>query len=154
MVRMIARPNHEMGEIRTKVRLTNAIDLYRPVKARGRRRKPRQLELEAMVDTGAVMSGLPVHVVRKLGVGIRSKRVARYADGRTEAVGVTEPVLFEIEGRDTVEEAMVLGDEVLIGQTVLEKMDLLADCNRRRLVPHPDRPNQPVINIRNLGGQR
>jgi hypothetical protein len=32
-------------------------------------------------------------------------------------------------------EALVLGDEVLIGQTVLEKLDLLVDRERRRLVP-------------------
>jgi len=35
----------------------------------------------------------------------------------------------------------VLGDEVLIGQTVLEKMDLLVDCARQKLVPaHPGGP--------------
>ena len=41
---------------------------------------------------------------------------------------MTEPVLVEIMGRHTSEESLVLGDEVLIGQTVLEKMDhLLGD---------------------------
>jgi hypothetical protein len=42
---------------------------------------------------------------------------------------------------------LLLGNEVLIGQTILEKLDLLADCKNRRLVPNPDHPNQPVTKI-------
>ena len=51
-------------------------------------------------------------------------------------------------GRDTTEEAFVLGDEVLIGQTVLEKLDLLADCANLRVIPNPAHPDQPVNKIR------
>jgi len=65
--------------------------------------------------------------------------MAEYADGRKESVRVTEPIIFDLLGRDTLEEALVLGDEVSIGQTVLEKLDFLADCAYRRLIPaHPD----------------
>jgi predicted aspartyl protease len=74
--------------------------------------------------------------------------VAEYADGRKEAVSVTEAVVVELEGRDTIEEALVLGVEVLIGQTVLEKLDLSVDCQRRRLVPNPAHPDQPVIKVK------
>jgi len=51
-------------------------------------------------------------------------------------------------GRDTSEEAMVLGDEVLIGQTVLEKLDLLVDCRNQRVVPNPAHPDQPVTRVK------
>ncbi len=54
----------------------------------------------------------------------------------------------ECRGRDTVEDAMVLGDEVLIGQTVLEKLDLWADCAGRRLVPNPANPDQSVTKVK------
>lgn len=74
--------------------------------------------------------------------------MAEYADGRREPVDVTEPIIVEIEGRDTVEEALVLGDEVLIGQTVLEKLDLLVDCTAGRLVPNPAHPDQPVTKVK------
>ena len=74
--------------------------------------------------------------------------MAEYADGRTEAVSVTEPLVVEIDGRDTLEEALVLGDEVLIGQTVLEKLDLFMDSRRRRLVPNPAHPDQPVTKVK------
>jgi hypothetical protein len=36
----------------------------------------------------------------------------------------------------------------LIGQTVLEKLDLLADCARQRLVPNPAHPDQPVTKVK------
>jgi predicted aspartyl protease len=91
---------------------------------------------------------LPPEVVSRLGLGTRGQRVAEYADGRREAVGVTEPLVIELEGRDTLEEALVLGDEVLIGQTVLEKLDLFVDCQRRRLVPNPAHPDQPVTKVK------
>jgi hypothetical protein len=51
-------------------------------------------------------------------------------------------------GRDTMEEALVLGNEVLIGQTILEKLDLLADCARQRLIPNPEHPEQPVSKVK------
>ena len=137
-----------MGEIREKVRLTNAVDEELVRRGALPADKMRMLEVSAVVDTGAVMSVIPVHVAEQLGLQTRHHRVARFADGRTETVGVTGPIIFECQSRDTLEEAMILGDEVLIGQTVLEKLDLLADCGNQRLVPHPDRPNQPVIMIR------
>jgi clan AA aspartic protease len=140
-----------MGEIREKVRLTNMADTLAPERTRrGKktRRKVRSIEIDAVIDTGAVMSVIPVQVVQRLGLTIRAQRVAKYADGRTESVGVTNPILFEVQGRDTAEEALVLGDEVLLGQTVLEKLDLLADCAGQKLMPHPDRPNQPVAVVR------
>jgi predicted aspartyl protease len=136
-----------MGEIREKVRLTNMADALGASGSRRGRKKVRSIQVECVVDTGAVMSVIPVHLVQKLGIAIRTQRMA-YADGRTESVGVTNPILFEMLGRDTVEEALVLGDEVLIGQTVLEKLDLLADCTGQRVTSHPDRPNQPVAVVR------
>ena len=44
---------------------------------------------------------------------------------------------------NTLEEALVLGDEVLVGQTVLEKLDLLADCANGRVLPNPAIPTNP-----------
>ncbi len=91
---------------------------------------------------------VPPHIAQRLGLGLRGQRMAEYADGRTKAVSVTEPLVVELEGRDTLEEALVLGDEVLIGQTVLEKLDLFVDCQGRRLVPNPAHPDQPVTKVK------
>jgi len=137
-----------MGEIRVKVKLSNMLDDMLRREGRLKRKRVRSYIADAVVDTGAVRCVIPQHVVEKLGVHIRGERMAEYANGTTEIVGLTDPVIFDIQGRDTTEEAMVLGDEVLIGQTVLEKLDLLADCANRQVIPFPGRPDQPVTKIR------
>ncbi|MBI3464203.1 MAG: clan AA aspartic protease, partial [Planctomycetes bacterium] len=137
-----------MGEFRATVRIVNAVDEALARAGQIRAVEVRAYEADAMVDTGAVRSVIPVHVLQQLGVGVRGERVAQYADGREEAVGVTGPLIFEILGRDTLEEALVLGDEVLVGQTVLEKLDLLPDCVAGRLIPNPAHPDQPVTKVK------
>lgn len=138
----------DTGEVRIVVRLTNAVDealVRRGILA------PEQIrthEIDALVDTGAVRMVVPPQVAARLGLGVRGQRVAEYADGRTEAVGVTEPLVVEIDGRDTLEEALILGDEVLIGQTVLEKLDLFVDSRGWRLIPNPAHPDQPITKVK------
>ena len=137
-----------MGEIRVKVKLTNSHDDTKSRAGEMPKSDIRVYEADAMVDTGAVRSVIPAHVLEKLGVGIRGTRVAEYADGRKESVGMSEGIIFDVMGRDTLEEALVLGEEVLIGQTVLEKLDLHADCANRRLIPNPAHPDQPVSKVK------
>ncbi len=137
-----------MGEVRTMVTLTNAVDEALVRRGQMSREQVRSYKADALVDTGAVRTVLPVHVVEQLGLAITGERVAEYADGRKDAVGLTEPVKIDIDGRTTVEEALVLGDEVIVGQTVLETIDMQVDCANRRLVPNPAHPDQPVVKIK------
>jgi predicted aspartyl protease len=137
-----------MGEVRAKVRLVNSYDGMSARRGTLPLSEVRSYDADALVNTGAVRSVIPVHVLERLGVAVRGRRVAEYADGRRETVDVTEPVIFEILGRDTLEEALVLGDEVLVGQTVLEKLDLLPDCTQGRLIPNPAHPDQPATKVK------
>jgi predicted aspartyl protease len=137
-----------MGAIRVKVVLTNCVDEALNRRKKLKKSAVRRYEADALVDTGAVRSVIPVHVMEALGVLPRGNRIAEYADGRTESVAITEPIIFDVMGRDTLEEALVLGDQVLIGQTVLEKLDLLADCANQRLIPNPAHPDQPVTMVK------
>ena len=134
--------------MRVRAKLINAVDEALARRGQLRPEEVRRYEADALVDTGAVRSVVPPQVVERLGLALRGTRVAEYADGRREAAGVTEPLVIEIEGRDTLEEALVLGDEVIIGLTVLEKLDLLVDCVGRRLVPNPAHPDQPVTKVK------
>ena len=43
---------------------------------------------------------------------------------------------------------LVVGNEVLIGQVILEKLDLLVDCKNQRLIPNPEHPDYPVAMIK------
>jgi clan AA aspartic protease len=101
----------------------------------------RVIEADAMVDTGAVRSCVPAPLLERLGLKPYDKVSVELADGRTAEVGLADGVRFEIMQRRSSDDALILGDEVLIGQTLLEKMDLLVDCTRLRLVPaHPEGP--------------
>jgi hypothetical protein len=87
-------------------------------------------------------------VAQRLGLETMGRRVAEYADGRLEAVDLTEPFTLLVLEREELENAMVLGDEVIIGQTALEKLDLFVDCVNQRLVPNPAHPDQPVSKVK------
>ena len=140
-----------MGEVRVRVRLTNAVDEALVRRGLLTEDKIRSYEADALVDSGAVRSVLPSHVVQRLGLAIvRTTRVT-YANDGAEDVDVTEVVGIDINGRRTTEEALVLGSEVLIGQTVLESLDLLVDCTSHRVVGNPAHPDQPMIKIKLSG---
>jgi clan AA aspartic protease len=139
--------NDSMGEVRVKVKLTNAIDEALVSRGLLNPNTLRFCEVEAVVDTGAVRTVLPMAIVQQLGLRIRGQQVAQYANGMEESIGLTEPVIIELEGRETTEVTLVTGNTVLIGQTVLETLDLLVDCNNKRLLPNPEHPNYPVMRI-------
>ena len=139
--------NDSMGEVRVKVKLTNAIDEALVNRGLLNPNTLRFCEVEAVVDTGAVRTVLPMAIVQQLGLRIRGQQVAQYANGMEESIGLTEPVIIELEGRETTEVTLVTGNTVLIGQTVLETLDLLVDCNNKRLLPNPEHPNYSVMRI-------
>lgn len=145
------RSNHVfsegMGEVRVQVKLTNAIDEALVNRGLLNPTQLRVYEIQALVDSGAVRTVLPMPIVQQLGLRIRSQQVAKYADGREETIGLTEPVIIELEGRETIEAALVTGDEVLIGQTVLKTLDLLVNCRNQRLIPNPAHPDYPVLRV-------
>lgn len=137
-----------MGEVRVKVKLTNPFDETLAAMGKIDASTVRSYEADALVDTGAVRCVVPSAVVDQLGVRRVGTRNAEYADGRVEEVSLTDGIRFNVMGRETLEEALVLGDEVLIGQTVLEKLDLWVDCMNQRLVPNPAHPDQPVTKVK------
>ncbi|MBM2815311.1 MAG: clan aspartic protease [Ignavibacteria bacterium] len=137
-----------MGEVRTQVKLTSIEDIVKSRAGLITKDQIRSIVTDAMVDTGAVRSVIPMSILEKLGVNIYTEKTAEFANGSKEKVGVCEPIYFEIDNRDTYDEAFVLGDEVLIGQTVLEKLDLLVDCNTQTLIGNPKHPEGPVSKIK------
>lgn len=153
-----ANASHEgnglMGEVRVKVKLTNAVDEAMVRRGLLTADKVRSYECEALVDTGAVRSILPAHVIRLLGLAIVGKARATYANDAAEDVDVSEVVGIGLLGRRTTEEMLVLGSEVLIGQTVLESLDLQVDCMNQRVIGNPAHPDQPIIKIKMIFGPR
>jgi len=144
--------NAQMGEVRVKVKLTNGVEEALVRRGLLTADQVRSYEANALVDTGAVRSVIPVQVVQHLGLEIARKTRATYANDSSEDVDVSEMVGIDLIDRRTTEEMLVLGSEVIIGQTVLESLDLLVDCTNLRVIPNPAHPDQPVIKIKELGG--
>jgi clan AA aspartic protease len=137
-----------MGEVRVRVELVNSVDEGLVRRGLLNPDQVRKYTADALVDTGSVTCVLPIHVVQQLGLAIVGKGRDEYANGYEETVDLTEPVGFAIDGRRATEEALVLGSEVLIGQTVLERMDMLVDPVNQRVVPNPAHPDQPVLKVK------
>jgi len=134
-------PKPFMGEVRTRVRLFNSADANADAEGRLAAEKVRMVEADALVDTGAVRSCVPASMLEQLGIRPYDRVTVELADGRKSNVGLADGVRFEIMERRSSDDALILGDEVSIGQTLLEKMDLLVDCARQRLVPaHEEGP--------------
>jgi len=144
----VPKGEQKMGAVIVRVTLTNYRDYLSFKAGKMPREQMRSIEADALVDTGAVESVVPPAIADQLGLSRIATQVAQYANGLQEEVDVTEAIEIEIMGRRVSEETLVLGDEVLIGQTVLEKTDLHMDCREQRLIPNPAHPNQPVIKIR------
>lgn len=137
-----------MGAVRVKVKVTNAADEALARRGKINADDVRFYEADAMVDTGAVSTVIPADVAKVLGLETPDQRGVEYADGRKEVVPVTEAVVVELNRRRTSDEALVLGDEVLIGQTILEKLDLHVDCANQRVIPNPAHPDQAVTKVK------
>jgi clan AA aspartic protease len=148
----INEANAQMGEVRVKVKLTNGVEEALVRRGLLAADQVRSYEANALVDTGAVRSVIPVQVVQHLGLEIARKTRATYANDSSEDVDVSEMVGIDLIDRRTTEEMLVLGSEVVIGQTVLESLDLLVDCTNLRVIPNPAHPDQPVIKIKCLVG--
>jgi clan AA aspartic protease len=128
-------PTPYMGEVRTRVKLFNNADANAAAEGRLAAEKVRMIEADAMVDTGAMRSCIPASLLEQLGIRPYDRVTVELANGRKSDVGLADGVRFEIMERRSSDDALIVGDEVLIGQTVLEKMDLLVDCTHQRLVP-------------------
>lgn len=126
-----------MGKVMEKIQITNFVD---PAKS---------IEIEAVIDTGATMVALPQNLVDELGLRkIREARV-KYTNNATESKSIYGVATIEIKGRtgnfDVLAE--VEGSQPLIGQVVLEILDLLVDARTRTLIPNPLSPEMPIVEI-------
>ena len=137
-----------MGEARVEIKLINASDEALVRLGQLAKDKVRTYKIDALVDTGVVSSVLPIHIVQQLGLFTVRKARASYANNSSENIDVTEAVGIEILNRRVTEGTLILGDEVIIGQTALERTDLLVDCLNRKVIPNPAHPDQPVIKIK------
>lgn len=109
----------------------------------------RAVQVPGLVDTGASMLALPAPIVEQLGLDLLETFPAVSADGRREPLDTAGPVFITIGDRRMLTECFVLpqGAEPLIGQIVLERLDLIADSRLQTLSPRPESPDYPLLRV-------
>jgi len=107
------------------------------------------IEIEAVIDTGATMSVLPMDLIQKLGLEKIDEVNVRYADNSVKRKEVYGWVILEIAGRKAVFDVLAEneGAQPLIGQIVLERLDLVIEPSTRKVIPNPRSPETPMIEI-------
>ena len=104
------------------------------------------LNIQALVDTGATFMCVTEEVALQLGFDTTevSQQVVTLADGHQRKVPKIAPVEIAFDNRTYVTEALVLGNECLMGVLPLEAMDLRVDPNTQQVIVNPAHPNYPV----------
>ena len=136
-----------MGEISVDFELENPIDRGILERGLGEQSSVRRTRVQGIVNTGAIMLVLPQNVVERLGLQIQATVVVRDADDRREERPMAGPVTVRIGDRSTRTDCVVGPplSEVLIGQVILEALDLIADSTNRTLTPRM--ADYPLLNL-------
>ena len=136
-----------MGEISVDFELENPIDRGILERGLGEQSSVRRTRVQGIVNTGAIMLVLPQNVVERLGLQIQATVVVRDADDRREERPMAGPVTVRIGDRSTRTDCVVGPplSEVLIGQVILEALDLIADSTNRTLTPRT--ADYPLLNL-------
>ena len=125
------------GEVVEKVKLTS---LFEPEKS---------IEVDAVIDTGATMVVLPKDIVEELGLRKMREVKVRYANNKVETKPIYGVVNIELKGRSANLDVLVeeKGSQPLIGQVLLELLDLVVEPKTRKLIPNPASPEMPMMEI-------
>jgi len=122
-----------LGLIHTRVTLGNA-----------RRPDVAPIEVQALVDTGALHLCVPEHVALQLELDEFDRRELTFADGSKTLASYVGPLTVAVANRRGLAGAMVSGDEVLLGAIPMEDMDLVVRPATRDVGPNPLNPNIAV----------
>jgi hypothetical protein len=134
--------NNGMGKVITMIKVVNWDDLA--LQAAGvRKDKPRALETNAIVDTGAVKLYLKSAIIHELGLRPIGEVKSRTMSNRSESRTVFSPVALEIQGRTGRFDVVEIPDSLpnIVGQIPLEDLDWVVDCRNQKLIPNPEHKN-------------
>ena len=120
-----------------KIKLTNQGDLM-ALRRKLSKARPRTVEVEALVDTGATRLYLKPSVIKSLGLE-RTDTVRSKTTNGDALRHKYEPVQLELMGRGEIFEVIEVPEEVpnLLGQVPLEVLDFVVDSRGQKLIPNP-----------------
>jgi hypothetical protein len=128
-----------MGKMTTRIRVENWLDAEL-VAVGARNEKPRAIETDALVNTGAVKFYLKSSLIHQLGLRPIGEIRSRTMSAQSETRKVFAPVSLEIQGRTGRFDVVEVPDSLpnIIGQIALEDLDWVVDCRNQKLIPNPE----------------
>jgi len=99
------------------------------------------VEVDALVDTGAVHLCVPQHIANQLQLDELEKREVTIADGSRRLAPYVGPLMVAFANRRCYTGTMVLGEQALLGVIPMEDMDLVVHPKTQKVVPNPENPN-------------
>jgi clan AA aspartic protease len=139
-----------MGLVHANIILTNHEDLVDLRRKRISQEEVRKMEVEVLVDSGAIMLAINETIRTQLGLETIDTDIAQLADGSTIELDVVGPVEVRFANRRAMVEALVLPgeSEPLLGAIPMEQMDVLIDPRRQALVVNPKHPIRPQFSMK------
>ncbi|MBA7663579.1 hypothetical protein ES703_71624 [subsurface metagenome] len=99
------------------------------------------IEVDALVDSGAVHLCIPEHVRIQLELDEIDKKEVTLADGSKKLIPYVGPIEIKFKNRVGFAGALVMGDQPLLGAIPMEDMDLVIIPDKKILDVNPDSPN-------------
>jgi clan AA aspartic protease len=132
-----------MGLTYANIQLQNGNDVSDYNRKRIGEDEIRQIEINALVDTGSIMLAINEPIRAALDLPIIGKKVSQLADGTRIELPVAGSIMVRYLDRWCITSALLLPDdqEPLLGAIPLEEMDLYIHPGRGELLPvHPEGP--------------
>ena len=131
-----------MGVFRVPVKVRNWQNRYLPSDRQGK-----EIECEALVDSGAAEFALPAELLEPLRLEYLSEVRVYTADAGVHDFRVFGIAELEVQGRVCQVRVIELphGAEPLLGAVPLEEMDWHISPAEKRLVPNPRSPEKPLL---------
>jgi len=129
----------DMGKVITRIKVENWSDTEM-VAAGFRKEKPRTVETDALVDTGAVKFYLKTSMIQQLGLSAIGEIKSRTMSDRNETGRVYSLASLEIQGRSGRFDVIEVPDSLpnIVGQIPLKDLDWVVDCRNQKLIPNPE----------------
>jgi clan AA aspartic protease len=99
------------------------------------------IEVDALVDSGAVHLCIPEHIRIQLELDEIDKKEVTLADGSKKLIPYVGPIEIKFKNRVGFAGALVMGDQTLLGAIPMEDMDLVIIPDKKILDVNPDSPN-------------
>ena len=139
-----------MGLVYAQIKLVNSDDKALHRSGYISKDEIRQMNVTAMVDSGAIMMVINENIKTQLGLASINFQEAQLADGSLVELEIVGPLEVIFENRRSTCDAMVIpGDnEILLGAIPMEQMDVMIHPKENRLIVNPEHPYKAVVKLK------